>query len=97
MTKKTLYDDELQQILLSLGNVEEKLELWLTANKIKYKRTDTMKYKILNGCEKNIMFYPEANKINIQVDGVNYIQVAPSHVLLSVINGDIPYRRKNGS
>lgn len=97
MTKKSLYDDELQQILLALGNVEEKLELWLAANKLKYKRTAAMEYKILNGCEKNIIFYPEVNKINIQVDGVNYIQEASSHVLLSVIKGDIPYRRKNGS
>lgn len=95
MGKKNFYNDELDKILLVVDEdkIPELVENWLTRNEIEFQPTSHMQYKILNGCEANIMLYPTTRKLIIQSNGINYVQTARSSTLLAVIKGDIPYKR----
>jgi hypothetical protein len=75
------------------NNLEEELTAWFKKKKIKVKKTGEHQYKVLNGCHKNIMFYPTKFKLMFQ-DGRNYvIECREERTLVGLINGDVPFKR----
>ena len=89
------YNDMLNKILLNPDTdaIEGLIELWLLANEVEYIKKSHMQYKIVNGCEANIMLYPSKHKIMIQTEGRNYVQTASCDALIGVIKGTLPFKR----
>ena len=73
---------------------EDTLTNWAKQNKIKLQKTGENQYKILNGCIKNIMFYPTKWKLMFQTQVRNYVITSETEdSVVGLIKGDIDFKR----
>lgn len=64
---------------------EEEVLALLKANKIEYRQTATMQFKLLNSFYKNCMYYGTTGTLLVQIDGKNKVVKEPWKTTLKII------------
>jgi hypothetical protein len=87
-------DINLMEALLPLKDTDEdNITRWAAQYEVKLKRTGNGMYKVLNGCIKNIMFYPNNFKLMFQDGGKNSVITSLNEEnIIALIKGDVPYK-----